>query len=261
MKYLQKQMRELLDELLFHSDLCQQVLEGGDVRSLYSWMNGGKRYYAEYHNGRQKTLGQKNSYVEELQGRLCAKEVLKALDQDIALLDTFIRKWQPYDLDEIDGLPSGCIDLSPVTYAALGFIDPRAWITAPYQKKEDFPEGLIHETRSGRMVRSRAEVIIGDTYDDMRIPWHYEELYVLPNGVKWYPDFTILPFGKPKPHEHCGNLKDPGSLKRYLWKEQQCVMAGIQPGRDILFTFDGYEGELNTRYLRRSIEQFLENCD
>lgn len=258
MKTLMKKGNEVMDELLFHRGLCQDVLAGGNVRSLYSWLNGETRYYAEYHDGIQKTLGRKDPYVEELQERLCAREILKALNHNIFLLDELLTKWKPCDPNEMEKeLPTGCKDLSTRTYESLGFIDRKAWAEASYTKSDSFPENLIHQTRSGLMVRSRAEVIIADTYDELGIPYRYEAEYELPNGVRWFADFTLLLAGQIKGHEHFGNLKNPDSLQRFLWKEQQCIMNGVIPYHDILFTFDGYDGEINTRYLYKSIQQFL----
>ena len=214
-------------------------------------------YYATYRDKQQTYLGKKASEVELLQQLQCAQEVKDALDQDISLLDELLTNWKPYHLCDIREQALCFQELSDQVFEALGFIDPQAWANAPYIKSDSYPENLIHQTRSGRIVRSRGEVIISDFYDEIGIPSHYEELLELPNGAKWFVDFTILVKGRIKWHDHFGNLKEPENLKRFLWKEQQCIMAGVRPYEDILFTFDGYNGEINTRYLYRSIEEFV----
>ena len=257
-----KQAAELREELFFHRDLCRDILKRSNNHSLYAWDKGRSRYYTEYHDGGPDYIGRKDDRVEALQESICAKEVLEVLNRDIALLDKLLDEWEPYDLSTIkEELPLACQDLSAHIFDALGFIEPQIWDRAHYQKNNKYPENLIHETRSGLMVRSRGEVFIADTYNEMGIPFHYEEIMELPNGAKWFSDFTILPYMHLKWHEHFGNLKDPDNLKRFLWKEQQCIMCGIRPYKDILFTFDGPDGEFNARYLRQSIEDFVAICD
>ena len=242
--------------------LCRKVMQSGSDIPLYAWYNGHDRYYYTYVNNQQHYLGKKSPQIEKAQSFYCAKTIDAALEKNIAILNTMIEDWTPYNLFDLkETFTQAYQDLSIQLSETLEFIDPVAWATAPYSRSHSHPEHLIHQAKSGLYVRSRAEAFIADIYDSLNIPFRYEDELLLPNGHKWNPDFTLLIRGRIKWHEHCGNLKDPASLKRFLWKEQQCVMAGIQPGRDILFTFDGYEGELNTRYLRRSIEQFLENCD
>lgn len=84
------------------------------------------------------------------------------------------------------------------------------WLHMPFQSNPFHPENLIHKTASGKMVRSKSEVLIDLVLTTNHIPFHYESALVLGNSTI-YPDFTILhpKTGKIFYWEHFGFMDDP----------------------------------------------------
>lgn len=56
-----------------------------------------------------------------------------------------------------------------------------------------FPENLIHRTRRGEMVRSKSEVIVANTLENLNLSYDYEKQLAAPEDDDDYrlPDFTV----------------------------------------------------------------------
>lgn len=84
------------------------------------------------------------------------------------------------------------------------------------------PEGLIHRTARGELVRSKSEVIVADTLHRLGIDYDYERRLENPNDTDDFrlPDFTIYHSGKEYYWEHLGMLSNPEYAERWQKKRQ-----------------------------------------
>ena len=65
------------------------------------------------------------------------------------------------------------------------------WMFSDYERNPFKPEHLRYRTRSGIIVRSKAERINADFLTENGILFHYEEKLLI-NGYTYYPDFVIM---------------------------------------------------------------------
>lgn len=82
------------------------------------------------------------------------------------------------------------------------------------------PEGLIHRTKKGTAVRSKSEVIVADTLQDLGISYEYEKPLAAPDDPRNFrlPDFTVGYQGDVFYWEHLGMLNVPAY--REAWEKK-----------------------------------------
>ena len=82
-------------------------------------------------------------------------------------------------------------------------------IIEPFDRNEMYPDGLIHRTLGGKIVRSKSEMIIAGILEANDVPFRYEAALNLGNHT-YYPDFTILTPGRGELlfWEHFGMMSD-----------------------------------------------------
>ena len=105
-------------------------------------------------------------------------------------------------------------------------------------------------------MRSKSEVLIANTLDELGIPYRYEAPLSLKNGKIIHPDFTILRVRSRKAcyFEHCGRMDDSDYLHRFMKREQQYIINGFIPGRDVFMSFESATDPLNTLSLREELK-------
>ena len=127
-----------------------------------------------------------------------------------------------------------------------------------YEKNTTYPESLIHKTNSGKLVRSKSEVLIDMVLNDYQIPYRYEcALYI--NKQLVYPDFTIM---HPKPGElyyweHFGMVDDQKYLENTLNKLDKYIKGGYIPGINLITTFETKNNPLDIEYIKTLVEQYF----
>ncbi|MBR5229821.1 MAG: hypothetical protein IKW01_03100, partial [Firmicutes bacterium] len=122
-------------------------------------------------------------------------------------------------------------------------------------------EHLKHKNMKGEINRSKSEVIVGNVYDSLKIPYSYEERIYWPQDAPpeawaikrqlnipdyYVPDFTcILPDGTKKYHEHLGKMDDEEYME--TWKKKMILYywAGVIPGKNLIITADDRYGGID----------------
>ena len=137
-------------------------------------------------------------------------------------------------------------------------MDAEQWETAPYDRSDKHPEHLCHKTIKGDMVRSKSEAIIANMLYNMKIPYHYEEKLLLGRELV-VPDFKIAVRSESrfKLLEHCGMMGKPGYRNDFRWKLEHYLMEGYLPWRDVFFTFDDKNGNIDTAAISDMIEHYF----
>lgn len=99
-----------------------------------------------------------------------------------------------------------------------------------------YPEGLIHRTRSGVLMRSKSEVIVADVLDNLGVDWEYERRLEAPDAPRDFrlPDFTIGFEGDMYYWEHLGMLSVPAYRdaweRKRRWYEERMGIPVVGPG-------------------------------
>ena len=122
---------------------------------------------------------------------------------------------------------------------------------APKLFDEHTPE---HYTSRGERVRSKSEVLIADTLDEMGIPYLYEKPIIL-KGRIIHPDFTILhiPTRRTLFLEHFGMMDDPDYANMAVAKTHLYISSDILPGDRLILTFESKNHPLNTKLLKAQL--------
>lgn len=117
--------------------------------------------------------------------------------------------------------------------------------------KDNYPE---YYTRKGIRVRSKSEVIIADTLDEMEIPFLYEKPLKLNSGIV-HPDFTLLNIRERRElyWEHLGMMDDIDYRNNALIKIRNYESSGIYQHDCLILTFETSKYPLNTKEIRRMI--------
>jgi len=120
-----------------------------------------------------------------------------------------------------------------------------------------YDNNLIHLTTNGEKVRSKSEVIIAEKLHDSGVNYIYEKELVLPDGSKWFPDFTIrTPSGEEVYWEHLGMLGNPAYKKRWEHKETVFAANSISvPNNTLFLTQDGLDGSIDVPSIQQIIEK------
>ena len=133
------------------------------------------------------------------------------------------------------------------------------WMNSPYEKSNNHPEQLIHNTGFGYAVRSKSELLIDYALHSHRILFRYEYALTL-DGITFYPDFTILhPItGDLIYWEHFGLMDDPTYTRRNFSKLNTYVDNGIIPNINLITTYETKDEPLDTKQVNGMINLFLQ---
>ncbi len=124
-------------------------------------------------------------------------------------------------------------------------------------------DGLIHRTRKGLAVRSRAEIIIADAMTDANVTFEYEKPLVL-GGSTRYPDFTIEDeiSGQTYYWEHLGLLQRADYRrnwdKKLKWYRQNGIKPrdeGGGPSGTLIVTEDKPDGGIDSQQIANLVKE------
>ena len=115
----------------------------------------------------------------------------------------------------------------------------KQWQEEIYETNQNYPEHLIHRTRSGIMVRSKSEAMIERFLYTNKIPFRYECALHLDNMV-FYPDFTIMHPKTMKLYywEHFGRMDDAAYIEKTCSKIQTYSAYGLVPSINLITTYE-----------------------
>ena len=145
----------------------------------------------------------------------------------------------------------------PLIPSDIQFI--RDWQSQEYKGKpfaEDSPQIF---TARGERVRSKSEKIIADTLERKGIPYKYEAMMTLKDGITVYPDFRVLNVRKRKEFiwEHLGMMDDENYASRAVNKLNIYFTSGFFPGEQLIFTMESLKSPLGTKIIEMIIERYL----
>lgn len=190
--------------------------------------------------------------IKELMEKKTLVHATPILRKNVEALEQCLTKFRPYSpLDYEYG------ELLGKSYYLDGDVCYKEW-----KKKEDcknpfHKENCIHETKSGKKVRSKSEVLIADTLFDLKIEFKYEPELVV-DGKIIYPDFE---FFHPKEKkliwwDHLGKLDDPGYAFPNINRIAVLGKNGIRLGENLIITTETKEKPLTHREVDRELKYF-----
>lgn len=132
------------------------------------------------------------------------------------------------------------------------------WQTAQYEKNNNHPENLIHETVSGIYVRSKSEEMIDMVLCKNQIPFRYECKLKL-GDISLYPDFTIRhpKTGETYYWEHFGLMDDTNYSRNAFSKLQHYASNGIIPSIQLITTFETKNHPLTINNVEEIVNQYF----
>ncbi len=115
----------------------------------------------------------------------------------------------------------------------------KEWASQPFESTPKHPEQLIHKTASGKMVRSKSEVLIDMVLHTNRIPFRYESPLQF-DHIIFYPDFTIRhpKTGQVFYWEHFGMADEPEYCRKMSSKLARYASHGIIPTINLITTYE-----------------------
>lgn len=179
------------------------------------------------------------------------RQLMGSIERRISLIEGFLGRYACMKPENVyDRLNPYRRELvSPIILSDEDYVNQ--WLAVKYQGK-DFDEELGSIiTEKGERVRSKSEKIIADKLYAMGIPYRYEYPITLSNGIRVYPDFTILimPERKEVYLEHFGLLDEDKYLESTMRKLNLYGENGIFLGENLLITCETGRNPLNTKML------------
>lgn len=255
----------------------KQLLELEELSSLRSKvLIASKRgdYHFYYERGEDKSrryLGSENSkLINKIKRAHFLDASLKTLDSNLAVLETALKRYQPYSEEHIS-------QKLPIAYRLKEYkeshgnaklpYDGIKWLKSVNEKKQEicskYPDshsdGLRVQRANGEWMRSKSEVMIADLLDFHGIPFIYELPHYC-NG-KWIrTDFTILSrkdFQSEILLEHLGLINMSNYRSSIGEKIADYMSAGYNPNINLFFTFDNLDQSYSLLPLQNIINNWL----
>ena len=237
-------------------------------------------FQSRYVNGKRllKGVGTDQELVQQLARKAYLKESRKRLTEMEKMLWDLKNTTPSLDLDELrkalpkhferipddwllgktvrDGILhpvfDGSLEPEPINAVFTGE-SAAEWMVSPYCANTSYIEDLIHKASRGHYCRSKSEVGVSGLYDDLSIPYHYDELLSI-RMETISPDFRGVRRDKTfLYHEHWG-LQSEDYIRRNLYKLRLYASEGIILGKNLLITWDDEAGGVNLPLIREQIE-------
>lgn len=253
-----ERLREISDELnrtcaAYSKEL--RVLPKGKL--LCSKNKSGAHYYV----GERNRSGYHRKGISKDEGKITAlarkeylSRALPLLEHNLKLVDSAISKYKPCEPQDIieklvvayKNLPetaflsptidSECIALDSTVQERI--LSHASWGKQPYDNGDYLPEGRSIVTSRGERMRSKAEVMIAEKLYEYGIPFRYEQMIRLDDGVSINPDFTFEGRGGKEFYlEFCGMMNDEGYVMRTMHKIRRYAESGVVPWKNIIYLF------------------------
>lgn len=239
-------------------DAYKKMLPNLPEGRLETVTSKGKTYYMVSESGERKYIGNaEEKTVRQLKLRRFLEESMRDIAANIKRITGLLEKFRPVN-------PEAVIGRLPKSYRAdffpdiPGFDFARSddWDITDYPKSRRHPEQLKHTTLKGDKVRSKSELNIANMLYMKGIPYHYEEPVRL-DGYTVAADFKIAVRSENRfvLLEHIGMLGDEDYEELFVRKFIGYVRCGYVPWRDVFFTFDEGDGNLDTLFLSKLIDK------
>ena len=262
-----QRVKQLLDGLRsFDPELSKETLVGtklaGGTVSVYSekcrLVNGVRERI-------RRPVGMNDgAYAREVAEAKYLARLTRDLNTDRALLEKMLKAFQPYAREDIlDKLPA-IYSKTIIGDAPVRLFDgrgPEVWAARKtHRNPKEFASR--HFAVNGEVVRSKNEALIYNLYWHYGVPVRYEDMLLLKNDsgvqVEVYPDFTILRAdGSKMAHEHFGMFGDKRYRENAFEKTWLYLSNGFELWKDLIITFDGAGGSIDTETIDRLIRTFV----
>ena len=244
------------DELQKELDLVQRELEKApDGERLVIQKRGNAfGWYLERDGRRLYIPKSRQAYAEKLAYKTYLRNRLLDLKQKKKAAERFLRCCPEMDhTKRLLEKTTGFRELLKPGMPGLP-ADLEAWEKEEYDRNPDHPETLKYHTVRGELVRSKSETQISYVLVKNRIPYRCECGIVL-NGIKIYPDFTIIrPFDRKMfLWEHFGKLDKPSYVDNTTLKLNTYIKNGWIPGVNLIMTTETADLPLDIRQVENLV--------
>ena len=260
MRELIIQIKKELLKLRGARSVCEEKLSSLPEGLLRADIKRGRKYYYQTLNGVERYLGRREmELVEALKERKLAEETLRAVDTDEKCLEYALETLRDFSPKEIyKTLPKSYRKEDNAKSSII--TDGEAWAGAPYVKKSRYGryEDPSQLTMKGDYVRSKSELNIANMMYMKGIPYRYEEVTEL-CGETIAPDFAVYreSDGKVLFLEHFGMMYNRKYRDDFAWKVHLYIKAGYMPYRDVFFTFEDLDGNIDTQFIDYLMETYF----
>lgn len=219
-------------------------------------------YYYHYIRDGKKPI---KSYITKKNDRLVNQLAQKEYDNDIEVLVDQILKGIKF-LNNIyeESLVDNCYQkfdddiqkrIKPIRPTREQYA--KFWKEQPYEKNTYKHNNTIY-TRSGELVRSKSERLIADILYEKNIPYRYDSIIRLKNGVKFSPDFVVLTRDNREILlEHFGMIDKEDYAQNAVSKIEEYQRNGFIQGVNIIYTFETSTRALNSDTIYTIVNEFF----
>lgn len=252
--------KQYLEELLSFINQQQENMPKGKLR--ISNNRGIPRYYRI--TDPKDTLGDYISKENQaLANRLAEKNYLNKLKKEAEAelhdINNYLKKHNASNLEDIYRNMNEYRKnlITPLVLPDKMYV--QQWKNESYAINPYFDINKIYPTKNDELVQSKSEAILADMYYDLGIPYRYDAELQLENGVKKYPDFTLLDVKNRRViyHEHLGMLDDEGYRRKNLRKLDEYRRNGIYPGKNLIITHEADGSYLNVKEIRGMVKEIF----
>lgn len=255
-KYLRTEhFRNLMAGLAFERDRFLKEFENlpeGRL-SIRPGSKKGQIYYMWRVGEKRIGITGNDELIHKLARKRYLEVAIKTIEKNILYLETFMDHYKDIDYqDVLNELPPEHRRI--LNYEASRWAHEKTvWQTSSYRQSTYKPNEKCHVTTNGLHVRSKSELIIAEIMDIYNLAYRYEEMIDIRNR-SYAPDFTILTKKGLVWWEHCGLVNDSHYMHNHNWKMNIYRSVGIVPWKNLIVTYEGEDGYLDTRIIEAEIQ-------
>ena len=198
--------------------------------------------------------------IDELANSWYVQRVLPKLRKNLRAANKFLELHSKVEeADIVNNMPLQLQEKNSALFMSTELRIKR-WLAQPYTRNPYKPEGLIHETARGDMMRSKSEVLIADELYEHALAYKPEPpLRLEKSGRTIYPDFLILHPGTFKEilWEHFGMMDDSDYAREAFAKINALAREGYFMGDNLICTFERSDMPLTRGTIELYIEKYL----
>ncbi len=247
--------------------LIRQEMKGLPSGRLKQGANGRSVYENQTHS-----IPPNGKRAREIARRNLLERKLKIIEENLKVQEQLRQRYRSYRDDRVlEGMKPVYRKIIEAAWERSARHRQDARIAAQQQAITSgaayHAEHLKHKNMKGEINRSKSEIIVGNVYDSLKIPYSYEERIYWPQDAPpeawaikrqlnipdyYVPDFTCtLPDGTKKHHEHLGRMDDPTYMENWKKKMILYFWAGVIPGKNLIITADDRYGGIDQQEIMR----------
>lgn len=245
-------------------DKCRKEFDSLPEGILSSRKKDGKTFYVHEYKSDEGTgrcrrhIGADDDLLRRLARKRYLEQLMLQLSKETDRLRKFVAGRSDVDPAQIIDSMKGVYSTLPEEYFFDTHIrDARKWAQAPYRMSNYKTDEKKQTTSRGLHVRSKSELLIAEKLYEFDIPFRYEEVIMIA-GRRYAPDFKILRrSGKLVYWEHFGLMENQDYRYKNKMKLSVYERAGIMPWRNLIVTYDEYDGGINLAVIESEIRNKL----